>query len=345
MSVYQKKNGKWYCRGRVNDERYHKLCDGAKSEKQAVAIEDGIRYQIRQVQLGLAEKEVKKTIYTVEFMCKKYLEYSKANKKITYDKDVTHTDYFKEFFKKNTDILSILPSDIEQMRLDLKTHKNKKGENIADSTINRYCSSLKKAYNVMIENNYIEYNPCNKIKKYIEDNKRNIILPQNLQEDFLKALPSNLHRVIVLIALHTGFRKNNVLNLRKKQIDIDKKFIKLSVSENKGKKVIVMPLNSFIFDIIKPYYDVAEDYLFINPETHKPFTTLLKSIKSAGEKIGIEDLHFHDLRRTFGTRLLEKGANLRVIQDLLAHSSVAVTERYLSVKTGAKELALEALVS
>lgn len=52
MSVYQKKNGKWYCRGRVNDERYHKLCDGAKSEKQAVAIEDGIRYQIRQVQLG-----------------------------------------------------------------------------------------------------------------------------------------------------------------------------------------------------------------------------------------------------------------------------------------------------
>ena len=66
------------------------------------------------------------------------------------------------------------------------------------------------------------------------------------------------------------------------------------------------------------------------------FTTLLKAIKNAGEKIGIEDLHFHDLRRTFGTRLLEKGTNLRVIQELLAHSSLSVTERYLSIEAGEK---------
>lgn len=344
MSVYQKKNGKWYCRGRVNDERYHKLCDGAKSEKQAVAIEDGIRYQIRQVQLGLAEKEVKKTIYTVEFMCKKYLEYSKANK-ATYRIDIIHTNFFKNFFGAKTDILKILPNDIEAMKVELKTHKNKKGEFLKNSSVNRYYSSLKKAYNVMIENEFIEYNPCCKVKKYLEDNKRSVVLPENLQEEFLRQLPSDLHRVIVLVALHTGFRKNNVLNLRKEQININKKYIKLTKSENKGKKVIIMPLNSFIFDIIKHYYDLAEDYLFINPDTYKPFTTLLKSIKTAGRKVGIEDLHFHDFRRTFGTRLLEKGTNLRVIQELLAHSDIAVTERYLCVEGGEKESALETLVS
>lgn len=344
MSVYQKKNGKWYCRGRVDNERYHKLCDGAKTEKEAIALEDGIRYQLRQAQLGLVKKEEKKTVYTVKFMLNKYLEYSKANKK-SYKTDLTFTAFFLNYFGQNNDILAILPSDIENMKLELKSHKNKKGEYLKNSTVNRYYSALKKAYNVMIENDYIDYNPCRKVKKYIEDNVRSVILPLKVQEKFLRHLPSDLHRVIVLVALHTGFRKSNVLQLRKEQINLSKKYIKLTKSENKGKKVIIMPLNSFIFNIIEYYYKQAEDYLFINPETNKPFTTLLKSIKTAGKKVGIEDLHFHDFRRTFGTRLLENGTNLRVIQDLLAHSNISVTERYLSVEAEEKEVALESLAS
>ena len=344
MSVYQKKNGKWYCRGQVNDVRYHKLCTGAKTSKQAIELEDGIRFQIRQEQLGLAEKEEKKTVYTVDFMCKKYLAYSKANK-ASYDADVIFTNFFKSFFGAKRDVLTILPNDVENMKIELKTHKNKKKEYLHNSTVNRYYSALKKAYNVMIENEYFDYNPCRKVKKYIEDNTRDTILPEEKQEEFLKLLPTDLHRVIVLVALHTGFRKNNVLLLEKSQIDIKNRMIVLSKMTNKGRKNIVMPLNSFIFDIIKFYYNKTKKYLFINPETGKPYTTLLKAIKNAGKKVGVEDLHFHDLRRTFGTRLLEKGANLRVIQDLLAHSNISVTERYLCVKSGEKELALESLVS
>lgn len=345
MSVYQKKNGKWYCRGRVDNERYHKLCDGAKTEKEAIALEDGIRYQLRQVQLGLVKKEEeKKTVYTVKFMLNKYLEYSRANKK-SYKTDLTFATFFLDYFGQNRDILMILPSDIENMKLELKSHRNKKGEFLKNSSVNRYYSALNKAYNVMIENDYIDYNPCRKVKKYIEDNVRSVVLPLNVQEEFLKLLPSDLHRVIVLVALHTGFRKSNVLQLRKEQVNLAKKYIKLTKSENKGKKTITMPLNSFIFNLIEYYYNQAEDYLFINPETHQPFTTILKSIKAAGKKVGIEDLHFHDFRRTFGTRLLENGTNLRVIQDLLAHSNISVTERYLSVEAGERELALESLAS
>ena len=344
MSVYQKPNGKWYCRGQVNEQRYHKLCDGAKTEKEAIALEDGIRFQLRQEQLGLVKKEEKITTYTMKFMINKYLEYSKTNKK-SYKTDLIFKKFFLEYFGKNKDILSILPNDIENMKLELKSHKNKKGEFLKNSTVNRYYSALKKAYNVMIENDYIDYNPCRKVKKYTEDNIRSVILPLKVQEDFLKLLPSDLHRVIVLVALHTGFRKSNVLQLRKEQINIAKKYIKLTKSENKGKKIITMPLNSFIFSLIEYYYNQAEDYLFINPETNKPFTTLLKSIKSAGKKVGIEDLHFHDFRRTFGTRLLENGTNLRVIQDLLAHSNISVTERYLSVEAGERESAVVGRVS
>ena len=61
MTVYKNSNGKWYCQGRVNGERYHKLCDGADSKEKAKAIEDGIRYKLRQAQNGLIEKKEKYT--------------------------------------------------------------------------------------------------------------------------------------------------------------------------------------------------------------------------------------------------------------------------------------------
>ena len=96
--------------------------------------------------------------------------------------------------------------------------------------------------------------------------------------------------------------------------------------------------------IIRPYYNNAKDYLFINPKTGKPFTTILKAIKTAGKKVGIEDLHFHDLRRTFGTMLNQKNVNLRVIQELLGHSDVSTTQRYLSVAASDKECAVESLI-
>lgn len=347
MSVYQKDNGKWYCRGRVNGKRYHCLCDGADSKTKAVAQEDGIRFQIRQEQLGLAKKEEKKTIYTIEKLTEKYLEYSKSTQKATFDKDVTHTTFFKKFFGKKTDIETILPSDIERMRIYLKTtHKNKRGEPISDSTINRYYSSLQTAFNVMIKNKYIKYNPCNEVVKYSEDdNKRDVILPLEVQEKFLELLPSNLHRVIILVALNTGYRKENVLCLQKSQINFDKEIIILPKSKNKGKKTIITPINSLLIGILQFYSNNTDDYLFINPKTNEPYKSILKSVKSAARKVGIENFIFHDLRRTFGTRLLENGVNIRVIQELLAHSSVAVTQRYLPVKEQGKIAALESLVA
>lgn len=343
MSVYQKKNGKWYCYGSINSIRYHKLCVGAKLEKEAKTIEDGIRFQIRQEQLGLVKKEEKITVYSVKFMCKKYLEYSKANKS-TYDKDITHTKFFKEFFGENKDILSIKPIDIENMKIKLKTHNGRYNKSLSNATINRYISSIKKAYNVMIENNYIHYNPCKNVKKLVEDNHRNVILPKEKQEKFLKYLPSDLHRVIVLTALHTGLRKSNIFLLNKSQVNILKRCIEICRLQTKGKKNIIMPLNSFIFELIKEYYDKADYYLFINPETNKPFTTFRKSIRNAGKKVGIEDLHFHDLRRTFGTRLSQNNTSLRIIQDLLGHSSAITTQRYLSVVASERECALETLI-
>jgi len=82
---------------------------------------------------------------------------------------------------------------------------------------------------------------------------------------------------------------------------------------------------------VKKYYDSAEDYLFVNPDTNRPFNSIKKSFKTAAKKVGIPDLLPKDLRRTVGTKLYKEGKSLRVIRDVLHHSDVSTTERYLGI--------------
>lgn len=73
MGVYKDDNGRWYCRGLIKGEGYHAPCPGATSESKAKSIEDGIRFKIRNRQLGLVEKE--KMVITLKEMMNGYIEY------------------------------------------------------------------------------------------------------------------------------------------------------------------------------------------------------------------------------------------------------------------------------
>ena len=73
MGVYKHDNGRWYCRGRIQGERYNKPCTGATSESKAKSIEDGIRFKIRNRQLGLIEQKAE--IITLEEIMNCYIEY------------------------------------------------------------------------------------------------------------------------------------------------------------------------------------------------------------------------------------------------------------------------------
>ena len=62
-----------------------------------------------------------------------------------------------------------------------------------------------------------------------------------------------------------------------------------------------------------------------------PYTDIKKFFKHALAEANIEDFHFHDLRRTMGTWLLEEGVDIRTIQFLLGHSDLSTTEKYLAI--------------
>lgn len=335
MSVYKKDNGKWYCQGRVNGDRYHKLCAGAKDKEQARAIEDGIRYKIRQVQNGLIKEET--SIYTFQFLMKKYVEVSEANNKSVREAKI-YAKYLTEYFGKNKYISKIKPSDLE----NFKTYMAKK--NRTKATINRYLAALKRAYNIMIADGLSDFNPVNKVKKLDEDNRRYRYLSKDEWKELKKHLPP-ITLKIVIYALQTGFRKGNVLQSRWEQIDFNLRTIELLKQNNKGKKIIKIPLTDILYELLQSLNPKKEGYIFINPKTNKPYTNIRKSFDTALKKAGIKDFHFHDLRRTVGTWLLTGGVDIRTVQNILAHSDISTTERYLSLTPEQNKKAMEVLNS
>ena len=321
MGVYKHKNGSWYCRGRINGERYHLPCTGANNKAEASAVEDGIRYKLRLKQEGLlAEKEKN---YTFHFMIDKFIETCMANNK-DWKTARQQAVFLLQYFGKNKNIKSIRPSDIEA----LKTHILSLGRTKA--TVNRYLSTLRRAYNILKKDKLINYNPVNDVSFLDEDNHRYRYLSTEEWQRLKDVMPKYLTN-IVKIALLTGFRRSNVLQLRWEQIDLDLGDIQILKQNNKGKKEIMHPISETLHNLLITLEPKAKGYVFVNPQTGLPYTDIKKSFKHALAEANIEDFHFHDLRRTMGTWLLEEGVDIRTIQFLLGHSDLTTTERYLAI--------------
>ena len=228
MAVYKRKNGKWYCNFMVKGKRVHKLLDGADGIDKAKELEDAERYRTRLIQNGLIQEEEKK--YTLAFMLDRYKDRSKLL--ATYKDSERQADEWLEYFGKTKNIKEIKPTDIESYIRHLKSRKLK------NSSINRQLAGLKRAYNIMIDDELITYNPCKKIKMLEDEGRRYRYLTKDEWERFKKEL-SQIILDIVSVALLTGFRKRNVLYLDWAQIDMNLRTIELLKTENKGKSTLL----------------------------------------------------------------------------------------------------------
>jgi integrase len=84
--------------------------------------------------------------------------------------------------------------------------------------------------------------------------------------------------------------------------------------------------------------------VFINPETGKPYVDLKKAFRKACELAGIKGLRWNDLRHTFGTRLGIAGANAFEIKELMGHTDIRTSLRYVHPVTERKRTAVESVV-
>jgi len=241
-------------------------------------------------------------------------------------------DYFKD-----VDLRTITPLMVERFRKSKLKDGNKR------SSCNRYLALMKRMFNVAIHEGYAEENPVQKVKLFSEkDTLKEHILTEREEGRLMEACSETLSPIIV-VALNTGMRKAEILNLKWDQVDLKARRIK--VEKTKSGKVRFIPVNNALHNVLNRLGSENGQcpYVFFNPETMKPYVDMKKGFKAACRRAGIEGLRFHDLRHTFATRLVAKGADIETIRDLLGHHSITVTQRYTHSSDERKRAAVELL--
>lgn len=186
-----------------------------------------------------------------------------------------------------------------------------------------------------VEWDIIGRNPLQGLKLLNEAEKRQV----DITPEQVSSLVNELQEPIVSIvefAIYTGFRKENILDLRIESI----KFHDLNATGEveliiKGGRKEVFPLSPLAVEVIKRNIgDRTEGYVFVNSQTGERFHRISKGFDNAVRKIGLTvngtKLRFHDLRHVFATWLHKAGVSLDVVRPLLGHKDRETTDRYVT---------------
>ena len=158
-------------------------------------------------------------------------------------------------------------------------------------------------------------------------------------EDLLTVLHTDANRPVCLIArylLSVGCRLNEALGATWSQIDRANRVWRIPASNSKSKRVRSVPLNDSALEVLAQLdTEGTYDHVFINKETGKPYTTIMKVWTRLRNKAGLPHLRLHDLRHSYASFLVNSGRTLYEVQQILGHSDAKVTQRYahLSSKT------------
>ena len=249
-----------------------------------------------------------------------------------YNRDLSKFFRFLKEYKIN-DIKKITK---ETIRLYFLKQKN---NNISNRTLGRYYSSLNSFFIYSIEHEYIDSNPLKfidypkytkKIPEYIYDSQLEKLLNEKTSENIEIELRNKL---IIYLLLDTGVRVSELVNIKVSDIDIEERIIRVL---GKGSKERFVFFTSKTKELLVSYLSKRKEKalvnnLLINYKGEKlTERSVQKIIKLVGEKIGL-DIHPHLLRHTFATDLLNKGADIRMIQELLGHENLDTTQIYTHV--------------
>lgn len=172
---------------------------------------------------------------------------------------------------------------------------------------------------------------------YLERPKKERKLPAVLSLDevqrIIKHIKNIKHRAIISTIYSGGLRISELINLR--ITDIDSKRMQIRVSDSKGKKDRITLLSANILELLREYYIEYKPklWLFEGPDNKQYSKSSIQEIfKRAKNKARIKKhATVHTLRHSFATHLLERGTDLRYIQELLGHRSPNTTQIYTHV--------------
>lgn len=230
---------------------------------------------------------------------------------------------FKQFlryiFPKTAD--EIINDDVQKYLLHLVTEKR-----VSISTQNQAINSIK----FYLERVKREDRQTYYVDRPLKEKKLPPVLSEDEFAQLLGSIRNIKHRMIVLLLYSAGLRMSELLSLRKTDIDSSRGII--NIRNGKGKKDRITLLSKIAYAELQKYYaGYSPETWIIEGEGGGPYSarSVNNIIKAAARKADIKkDISAHTLRHSFATHLLERGTDIRYIQNLLGHENSKTTERY-----------------
>ncbi|MBM4354522.1 MAG: hypothetical protein FJ109_12160 [Deltaproteobacteria bacterium] len=251
-------------------------------------------------------------------MRKRFLDWGKGNK-ASWARDELCLRHLAGFFGDR--LLSEVSSFL------IEQYKRSRQAQVSARTINIELACLRNLFNRAIAWGLARDNPVKNVKFFREDNSRVRYLTQEEARRLLEHCPDNI-RPIVILALHTGMRRGEILGLRWDDIDFGARTIHLRRTKNGRPRDV--PMTETVARMLLDLKAKAKEKALFYTAVGK--TRPLRDFRTAWERAlrlaGIQDFRFHDLRHTAASQLAMAGVNMRTIQEILGHRSPAMTQRY-----------------
>jgi len=183
---------------------------------------------------------------------------------------------------------------------------------------------------------------------HVTNHKARILQPEEEVKllNGCKQVRNSLLLPVVVLALHTGMRRGELLGLEWPQIDLKNRTIRILCAKTESGKRLI-PLSVTAYSILETLPKRLDTQL-VFPSDRKAgnrIVDLKKGFKKAIKLAGIPHIRFHDLRHTFATRLAQSNVDLVTLKELLGHASIRMTTHYTQSPTEAKIAAVRKLDS
>ena len=192
---------------------------------------------------------------------------------------------------------------------------------------------LRRSLNLAVQWDFLEKNPLQGIALFNVDNSVENYLDDAAVQRLVAILQADRNRTVSLILMFLvscGARKTSALQAKWSEVDLENRVWRIPALNSKSKKASHVPLNDSAMYVLGQL-DTKEvsEYLFINKETGKPYTSISKVWYRLRKAAGLNDrVRIHDLRHTFASMLVSAGRSLYEVQQILGHSDPKVTMRY-----------------
>ena len=259
---------------------------------------------------------------------------------ISYKYDINQFNNFIK--KKKKSFKSIIKKDILDFLESLKL------KNVKNKTKSRKIFALKRFYRFLISERIIKNNPMEKIDIPKSEDTLSITLSADQIKKILKFVSKKTNNyidirsnLIIELLYSTGIRVSELISIKTNNIDLKRKRILIDPPEKgKSRKERIVFFGKQTKEVIEKYLEFRKIYfkkkdspwLFPSNNTNDFLTRrrVLQIMHNLADKIKIDKnlMHPHSFRHAFGNHLLNSGADIRVVQKLLGHSSIITTQKY-----------------